>query len=150
MDTKKCTKCKLIKPINDFNFKVKSKGIYQCQCKVCTRSNIKNHYINNKKYYLDKTQKRNLELRQIINEYLLIYFKNHSCVDCGESNPVVLEFDHRDGNQKEMPVSAFIRARKIDKIKAEIEKCDVRCANCHRKKTAKEFHWSKLINTKNE
>lgn len=150
MITKTCSKCKLPKPIEDFNFKLKSKGIYQCQCKSCTRKNIKNHYINNKKYYLNKTRKRNLELRQEINNYMLNYFKNHNCIDCGESNPVVLEFDHRDGTQKERSISGFLRDRRLDKIKNEIEKCDVRCANCHIKKTARQFHWFKLINTKDE
>ena len=149
MTPKICSKCKTLKSIEDFNFKLKSKGIYQSQCKSCTRKNIKNHYINNKKYYLDKTQKRNSELRLEINRYVLEYFKSHHCTDCGESNPVVLEFDHRDGAQKEMSVSNFIRARKLNKIRHEVEKCDVRCANCHRKKTAKQFNWFKLINTKN-
>ena len=132
MITKICSKCMISKPIEDFNFKIKSKGIYQCQCKNCTRKNIKNHYINNKQYYLDKTRKRNSGLRQVINEYILNYFKDHNCIDCGESNPVVLEFDHRDKTQKEKSISSFLRARRIDKIINEIEKCDVRCANCHR------------------
>ncbi|MFA5888695.1 MAG: hypothetical protein WCW47_01065 [Candidatus Paceibacterota bacterium] len=145
-----CSKCKLLKSVGDFNYKFKSKGIYQRQCKICTRNNVKNHYINNKKYYLDKSRKRNLKLRTEINEYLLNYFKNHNCIDCGESDPVVLEFDHRDREQKDMSVSSFMKAMRLDRVKNEIEKCDVRCANCHRKKTAKQFNWFKLINTKNE
>src|SRR3989344_6389889 len=135
MATRICSKCKLPRPIGDFNFKVKSKGIYQCQCKICTRKNIRNHYINNKKYYLDKAQKRNLGLRTEINKYILDYFKDHYCIDCGESDPVVLEFDHRDRVQKDAHVSGFLRAMRLDRVKSEIEKCDVRCANCHRKKT---------------
>ena len=150
MEIKICSKCELSKPIKEFNFKNKSKGIYQCQCKSCTRINIRNHYINNKQYYLDKTRKRNSGLRRVINEYILSYFKNHSCIDCGESNPIVLEFDHRDGNQKEESISGFSRVRKLEKVVSEIEKCDVRCANCHRKKTAKQFGWFKLTNRENE
>ncbi|HBD24680.1 MAG: hypothetical protein A2566_03075 [Candidatus Zambryskibacteria bacterium RIFOXYD1_FULL_40_13] len=150
MTTIICSKCKILKPIEDFNFKIKSKGIYQRQCKICTRTNIRNHYIKNKKYYLNKAQKRNLGLRTEINKYILDYFKNHHCIDCGESDPVVLEFDHRDRSEKDAHVSGFLRAMRLDMVKSEIEKCDVRCANCHRKRTAKQFHWFKLINTKNE
>ncbi len=150
MITKICSKCKLLKPIGEYNFKDKSKGTYQCQCKSCTRNNIKNHYTNNKQYYLDKTRKRNSELRKVINEYILNYLKNHKCIDCGESDPIVLEFDHRDRTQKDMHVSSFLKARMLDKVKSEIEKCDVRCANCHRKKTARQFNWSKLSKVNNE
>lgn len=150
METKICSKCKLLKPIEDFNFKIKSKNVYQCQCKECTRKNIKNHYINNRKYYLNKAQKRNLELRTEINNYILGYLKDHCCIDCGESDPVVLEFDHRDRAKKDAHVSGFLRAMRLDRVKSEIEKCDVRCANCHRKKTAKEFNWFKLTSIKNE
>jgi len=150
MKTKMCSKCNILKTIDNFNYKLRSKGIFQCQCKNCTRNSVKNHYINNKKYYLDKSRKRNSEIRRVINNYIFEYFKEHHCIDCGESDPVVLEFDHRDREQKDAHVSSFLKARKLDKVKSEIEKCDVRCANCHRKKTAKQFQWFKLVNTKNE
>lgn len=64
--------------------------------------------------------------KKFINDYLL----THPCVDCGERDPVVLEFDHRDPSIKEGRVSDMSK----QKVGAEIEKCDVRCANCHRKR----------------
>lgn len=63
-------------------------------------------------------------------------------MDCGESDVVVLEFDHRDPELKVLDVSTMVSNRHSwTDIIAEIEKCDVRCANCHRRKTASQFGW---------
>jgi hypothetical protein len=64
---------------------------------------------------------------------LLEYFKTHPCTDCGDVDPVVLEFDHlRD---KLMNVSWLVRGWRWDAVEAEIAKCEVVCANCHRRRT---------------
>ena len=76
-------------------------------------------------------------------EYVDRYLKNHPCVDCKESDIIVLEFDHI-GDQKIDAISVAIRnCWAISKLQAEIDKCEVRCANCHRRKTAKQFGWYK-------
>lgn len=77
--------------------------------------------------------KRNAEYNKIVTEYILDYFKTHPCADCGESDPIVLEFDHVKDKVKE--VSKLRRANSLDRVKLEIDKCEVRCANCHRRKT---------------
>lgn len=65
------------------------------------------------------------------------YLANHPCVDCGESDPVVLEFDHI--LTKHRDVSLMSRtAFSSSAVVAEIAKCVVRCGNCHRRKTARE------------
>lgn len=58
------------------------------------------------------------------------YFAAHPCVDCGESDRVVLEFDHVRG-EKLFNISMAVRDAAWSKLIAEIEKCDVRCVNCH-------------------
>jgi len=145
VEKRKCTRCKEEKPIERFNFKRKSLGVRQCQCKDCTRFLIKNHYNRNKKYYLEKTKKRNLRLRLEIFEYISRYLLKNPCVDCGESDIRVLEFDHnKNKGVKFQTVSFLIKYQyPLGKIKEEIEKCEVRCANCHRKKTAQDFNWLK-------
>lgn len=65
---------------------------------------------------------------------LIEYFKEHPCVDCGETDPVVLEFDHR--GEKSFEVTQTFADRSWRSILDEIEKCEVRCANCHRRRTA--------------
>lgn len=62
--------------------------------------------------------------------------KDRPCADCEESYPYyVMEFDHVRG-EKRCEVSRFAKiAAAWDTIKAEIEKCEVVCANCHRERT---------------
>ena len=73
------------------------------------------------------------------------YLLAHPCVDCGESNPVVLDFDHRDRATKSRDVAWFIRRRDLVRLAAEIAKCEVRCANDHRRKTARELGYSRWL-----
>ena len=138
---KECSKCKKEKSENEFNFKNKGLGIKHSECRECTRLFVKNHYNKNKDYYLKKTRKRNGVLRVEIFVYIRQYLSKNPCIDCGESDIVVLEFDHKGGDFIKIDaVSKLIRSRvSIDRIKEEISKCDVRCANCHRRKTAQDF-----------
>ena len=126
--------CGAIKPPEQFNYKYKSKGIRQKHCNICSRAEIKRHYLNNRHYYLEKARKRNLWYREMQDTYILGYFESHPCVDCGESDMVVLEFDHVRGN-KYGEISRLRKNNSIERLKEEIAKCEVRCANCHRRKT---------------
>lgn len=69
--------------------------------------------------------------------------KEHTCVDCGEKEIILLEFDHISGI-KINTISSMVRIGcSIKTIEEEISKCQVRCVGCHRKKTAKQFGWNK-------
>lgn len=63
------------------------------------------------------------------------------CVDCGEDHPATLDFDHVRGKKAFNISEAIIAGFPLAKIKAELEKCVVRCANCHRKRTALVQGW---------
>jgi 5-methylcytosine-specific restriction endonuclease McrA len=63
-------------------------------------------------------------------------------VDCGEKDPIVLEFDHI--HSKKANVAAMLNHHGWPAIQQEIEKCEIRCANCHRRRTAKQFGWFKV------
>lgn len=65
------------------------------------------------------------------------HLKTHPCVDCAETDIVVLEYDHIRG-KKDKDVAAMLGGSSWPTIQKEIAKCVVRCANCHRRKTAKE------------
>lgn len=72
--------------------------------------------------------------RERVTEYL----RTHPCVDCGESDTLVLDFDHRDRSIKYKNISQLI-GNSWTTIETEIAKCDVRCANDHRRRTAKQL-----------
>lgn len=73
------------------------------------------------------------EERKKISDYLWSYKQEHSCIDCHTANPIVLEFDHVRGIKKFHMAKAYQYAFKT--VLAEIEKCVLRCANCHRIRT---------------
>lgn len=65
------------------------------------------------------------------------FLQTHSCVDCGENNPDVLEFDHVRGKKRGNVSDMSNRAVSVETLRREIAKCDIRCANCHRVATRK-------------
>jgi ferredoxin len=133
--SKRCYVCKEIKPIEEFHASAKSWDKHQAHCKACRKS-VDAWKYRGRTPEQQATYTRNERLRQRrIAEFVFAYLKQHPCVDCGESDPVVLEFDHVRG-KKEYNISYMIKAVSLDKIVAEIEKCEVRCANCHRRVTA--------------
>lgn len=56
---------------------------------------------------------------------------------------MVLEFDHRDPATKDENIADAISRRGwgLPRLQAEVDKCDVRCCNCHRRRTVAERHW---------
>lgn len=130
-----CKECTKTKPDNEFYYQAKSG---KSLCKKCSLEKFKRHYLNNKQRYVDRNREVVREKRRASRKYIYEYLHSHPCVDCGESDPVVLEFDHVRG-KKFKGISFLCSAGyKIEIIKAEIEKCVVRCANCHRRKTFNE------------
>ena len=140
--TKLCSGCSTVKKIEEFNYKNKAKGTRQTRCRICTRKQVKRHYNNHRPYYLKKAQRRNEEVKARQRDKVLAYLATHPCVDCGENDIVCLEFDHIHG-PKVNSISDMLGNYGWAAIEAEIAKCEVRCANCHRRKTAKHFgYWT--------
>jgi hypothetical protein len=79
---------------------------------------------------------RPARLRRERTLFLLEFFEAHPCVDCGETDPVVLEFDHLASTTKSFNIGQVLIDRNWQAILDEIEKCQVVCANCHRRRTA--------------
>lgn len=141
MEKKICSTCKVQKLITEFSFKNKEKNKLQSQCKECQKGPRNDWYARNRERHSINTS-RNRELAtKAARSYILNYLLTNPCIDCGETDPRVLEFDHVRG-QKERALSEASRAGwSIEKIKKEIDKCDVRCSNCHKRKTAKDQNW---------
>ena len=93
------------------------------------------HYEKYKEQYKVRSKRRNRNQRKWAREFIHRIKSKLSCVDCGESDPIVLEFDHVCGEKIHMTADRENQSYGIDTIKKEIRKCEVRCANCHRKQT---------------
>lgn len=137
-----CKICKKDLPKEQFSFKDKSKGRLQNKCKSCFKDYRKKYYQKNKIKAIEKSAETSKNIRIRNQQFVWDYLKKNPCIDCFEKDPVVLEFDHREGVEKIKDVSLMIlHGHSIENIKKEIEKCDVRCANCHRKETARRSGW---------
>ena len=100
------------------------------------------HYEKNKAIAKARAKEHTHRTR-IRNQRLVVgYLSKNPCVDCGEADPIVLEFDHVRG-KKHGAISNLIYNVSPRRVLAEMKKCEVRCANCHRRKTAKDFGWYK-------
>lgn len=88
----------------------------------------------------EKSQAKRNRLRAQRKAFLLEYKSRSGCIDCGEDDPLVLDFDHRNPSEKVCAISQLVhKSCSMKKLMHEVEKCDVRCANCHRKRTAIQF-----------
>jgi len=142
--------CKIDKNESEFNKKKSNKDGLQTECRECNKEKSKTYYSENRvkmsKQSNAAREIRLLELRKKFYNFL----KNSSCVDCGEKRPETFDFDHKDSSTKTRPVSEMIHGCYTwERVLEEIDKCDVRCANCHRVKTAKEQNWYYYIEKEN-
>lgn len=130
MNNKICSKCKIEKDIDEFPFKNKEKNVRHSACKECWKEIRKKSYNKDKKI----TRDRNKRNKNKNVEWYREYKSNLKCNRCPENHIAYLEFHHSDSEKKEFNVLTLIRSTySIKKILIEIEKCEVLCANCHRK-----------------
>lgn len=74
--------------------------------------------------------------KEAARQFVLDYLDERCCEDCGEDDSVVLEFDHVRGIKRYAISIAVQRAYSIAWLAEEMAKCDVVCANCHRRRTS--------------
>ncbi|MEJ7750896.1 MAG: hypothetical protein WKF32_05555 [Thermoleophilaceae bacterium] len=127
-------RCGEDKPLNDLAWRRKGRNERDSHCRPCRSAYGKEHYAANRQRYIDQARIVKTRLRLKRTAYLLEYFKTHPCVVCGEDDPVVLEFDHlRD---KTFAIGHKLVDYGWENILREIDRCEVVCANCHRRRTA--------------
>ena len=125
---KTCYKCKETKEFTEFNKN-------QTACRPCGREISRAYYKKNavrmRKQIHEKNKINRAVLKAEIDE-----MKSQPCMDCGVSYPpIVMDFDHREGEDKTGNVSVFVASGNRTATYAEIEKCDIVCSNCHRIRT---------------
>lgn len=117
MDTKICSKCGRELPLTEYHkngFDRQGRQKYRGYCKDCA-NNIERIRYKKKKQFIDNQKEK--------------------CAKCGESRTYVLDYHHKDSNEKDFTIGK-VKKGSLDLIQKEIDKCVVLCANCHR-----EFHY---------
>jgi len=107
------------------------------------REASRRHYAKHRERVIAKTTENNKVTRKRRRAFILDHLRQNPCVDCGETDPIVLEFDHvGEEGSKDFNISDAIRlGYGLQRIIDEIAKCQVRCANCHRKRTYERAGW---------
>lgn len=131
---KLCGRCKEEQSVSLFRKRTSSKDGLASWCNPCFAAYERERWVNGDKVRKTANKERT---RKANRDYLWAYLNSHPCVDCGESDPIVLEFDHQGDKLYNI---GMMHLGSLQKIKDEIAKCEVRCANCHRRRTAFQFN----------
>jgi hypothetical protein len=129
---KRCRRCRVTKPLSDFALNKLSADGHNDRCRACFRD----IYQLDREARLEQMARRRLPAREAARQWVADYLREHPCTDCGTTDVRVLEFDHRPDEVKRWAISRMIGgAYNVETIADEVARCDVRCANCHRKMT---------------
>jgi 5-methylcytosine-specific restriction endonuclease McrA len=111
-DEKFCPRCKSNNPLSEF-YQRRGKDAGSVYCKICTN---------------EQTMERQRQLKSLAIEY-----KGGSCTICGYNKcNSALEFHHLNPKEKDFTLGHMKQKKFDDKIKKELDKCILLCANCHR------------------
>lgn len=136
---KHCPSCKQDLPLSSFSNNKRLKDGLARTCRKCRSEDNKRLYRKSERPKILQracARKRRLVNRKWVYDYLLA----HPCEYCGESDPACLEFDHIDPSTKEYNVSRMAHTS-MELLLKEMAKCRILCANCHRKRTARDHKW---------
>ena len=146
---KKCSVCKEIKDISEFNQDKTRKNGLNYKCKSCRKEyrqknqkHIKEHdtqyYQKNKEKIKKQTQKYRINHKQQYKKYnqdRVRWFKDYKktlkCKICGEDRPEALCFHHKNPKEKKYDIGEMVITHNQKEVILEITKCDILCINCH-------------------
>src|SRR5215831_1722709 len=131
METKKCPRCHRDLPFSEYG--IRTNGRFQYWCRKCHRLYQRQYYEEHQEYYAKLVAERVERNRAMVRKA-----KSVPCADCRCRYPhYVMDFDHRPGEKKCFALANTMGQTRIsaDRLQAEIAKCDVVCANCHRIRT---------------
>lgn len=131
--TKRCSTCHEVRATSEFNVRTAAKDGLQARCRTCARAWYQANHVEHRV----NVRRRAVEVRREYKRRLGDHLSRHPCVDCGEDDVRVLEFDHVPGVEKHADVAVMVAAGgRWSDIEAEVAKCEVRCASCHRRITS--------------
>jgi hypothetical protein len=124
---KRCPRCTQIRPFECFAWNAKAKDHRQTQCKACKREQ---YLAKGHSRVTERTKANRTAIQKFVDEYKMAA----GCMVCNYKRcPAALDPHHRDPGEKEFSIgSAKARNVSLEKLRIELEKCDILCANCHR------------------
>lgn len=129
MKTKVCLECSKTLGVKKFSKNKCRKDGLQIYCKRCMG-------IRNKEY----ESKNKLKIRNNKKEYMIKnrlklqrYKADHGCERCGENDYFALDFHHRNKKTKKDSINNLVSSRLFQQVWEEIKKCNLLCANCHKR-----------------
>jgi hypothetical protein len=129
-----CGVCGETKDVEEFNWRRKERDQRDNMCRSCRAAYKQAHYAANRQRYVDNAMARRRRIGEERMAMIIEHLRSHPCVDCGEDDVLVLEFDHL--GDKLFSIARGFRDRSLQALLDEMAKCEVVCANCHRRRTA--------------
>jgi 5-methylcytosine-specific restriction endonuclease McrA len=141
---RRCGKCERRLPLELFNRHPKYGRQYWCR--ECFRS----YFRARGSRHLEQVEQARAARRRKARDHVLRILQRSSCLDCGESDPIVLDFDHVHGKKLTTISNLVWRGHSISAIDREIAKCEIVCANCHRRRTGiRQGSWRAMASSQN-
>ena len=139
---KTCSQCRQTKPLDSFAVHVRNRlDGRQPKCKRCVADNASGVYKRDRASKMEANRVIRLRKQAWVNEQ-----KNVPCADChGRFPAICMDLDHVSGT-KVMRVSQMVH-HSWARLKAEVAKCEVVCANCHRVRTARRGGFALAVET---
>ena len=135
-EEKLCGGCKRRLPIEAFN---RAGSKRQHWCRACFATYFKARG----KRHVERVNQAKRVRRVAARELIARHLSRSPCVDCGEPDPVVLEFDHL--HEKRADLTRLVtEGFSAEVLTSEIRACEVVCVNCHRKRTARRAGWLRI------
>jgi hypothetical protein len=129
----RCSMCNEWKPAEGFHVNRASKLGFSTRCRDCHAAYVRtaSRRAANRAYEARRRIERRTERQAIIDR-----LRDRPCFDCDGTFPsYVMEFDHRDPSVKAYGIISLLSNGTLAALMAEVAKCDVVCANCHRIRT---------------
>ena len=142
---KECACCKQEKNVDQFWKRARAKDGYASSCIDCIRIQNQKSYKNFWAKNRARIDSNHYKFIEMMREKCNQIKHENGCYFCHEYDPICLDFHHRVPSEKQYSISVMINSHKNwDRIKSEIDKCAVVCANCHRKIHAGELEFSPI------
>ena len=133
-----CSRCGQWKSRDEFNIRNKRLNLLQYVCRECQSAQGRERYAKDKVHVREinkaATKKGQQKARDYVYQEVLPYLR---CADCGETDPRVLTFDHVRGSKSYDIGEMITRGMALETIKAELDKTECVCHNCHAIRTQK-------------